>query len=183
MAESQSIDIEAEIPLADAEQIRAYRRLKSNRSNPIHGLTGTRIHGVWASMMNRCYMKSHHAYGGYGGRGIFVCERWHSIENFFADMGHAPKGSSIDRIDNDGPYSPENCRWATRAEQAKNRRNNRMITIEGRTQCLRDWCREYGRHFATARQRMLRGWTPEEALATEPSPHNRALRKCTRDRK
>lgn len=159
------------------------REAASPRSNPIHGLTGMKIYGTWCSMMNRCYLLTHHAYASYGGRGIVVCERWHKVENFFEDMGHAPKGMSIERIDNDGPYSPENCRWATWREQTRNRRSTRMITIDGRTMCLRDWCHEYGRHFATARQRIERGWSPIDALSTPPDQTNLKLRKGTKYRR
>jgi hypothetical protein len=82
----------------------------------------TRIYEVWHSMMQRCYNPNHPAYAHYGGRGISVCERWHSFVNFFIDMGVAPPGKSLDRRNNDGDYTPENCRWATRAEQMRNRR-------------------------------------------------------------
>lgn len=98
----------------------------------------------WMAMKGRCCNPNNSQFHDYGGRGIKVCDRWlHSFENFLADMGERPgKEYSIDRIDNNGDYCPENCRWATRGEQGNNKRNNILITYQGRTQTFRQWCRE-----------------------------------------
>lgn len=93
---------------------------------------GTRrspVYSIWASMLARCENVNDRKYAGYGGRGITVCKRWHTFENFYADMGDKPKWGSIDRRDNSKGYSPVNCYWATKVEQARNTRHNVWITI------------------------------------------------------
>lgn len=95
-----------------------------------HGATGTRTHRIWKSIKTRCLNPKHHTYATYGGRGITLCERWHSFENFLADMGECPDGHSIDRVDSDGNYSPENCRWVTRKVQNRNRPGFVKLTRE-----------------------------------------------------
>lgn len=137
-----------------------------NRRNAKHGMTGTRTHSCWAAMRERCNRKNHPFYHRYGGRGIAVCERWNEFLNFLEDMGEMPEGMSLDRIDNDKGYSPENCRWATHAEQCNNTSNNRPITAFGRTQNLKQWAREYGMSHQALRHRLNAGWGVERALTT-----------------
>lgn len=136
-----------------------------------HGMAHTPIYRLWRAMHNRCKNPNVAAYPDYGGRGIVVCERWQEFENFFADMGERPEGMSLDRIDNDGPYSPENCRWATRFEQAHNKRNLHLVTAFGRTQTISDWSRETGVKLGTIWQRLASGWAPETAVTSPPVPH------------
>lgn len=96
-----------------------------------HGYSKTKTYAAWFSLKNRCLNPRYIAWKNYGGRGITVCERWLAYENFLADMGEAPEGLSLDRIDNNGDYEPGNCRWATQTEQVNNRRNNRFVMLNG----------------------------------------------------
>jgi len=127
----------------------------------------TRTYGCWVALKHRCTSPNSVNWANYGGRGITVCERWKKFENFFEDMGECPsKAHSIDRIDNDGPYSPENCRWSTRKEQSRNTRSNFNVTFQGKTQTLMAWVEELGLTYATISGRIHQlGWTPEEALS------------------
>lgn len=117
--------------------------------NRQHGMSDTAIYKTWGRIHERCYKTSHHNYKHYGARGITVCERWHTFENFFSDMGHRPKGLTIERKDVNLGYSPDNCVWATVAEQNRNKRNTRALDHDGLRLTMSEWSKFYGkeRHF------------------------------------
>lgn len=120
----------------------------------------------WSAMIQRCLNPSCRAYPQYGGRGITVCDRWrNSFEDFLADIGPRPgMDYSIDRIDVNGNYEPGNCRWATSKTQNRNRRNNRLIEIDGNSGCSSEWAEKTGLKEATITQRINRGWPVEKAI-------------------
>lgn len=107
-----------------------------------HGKSNTLTYRIWQDIKDRCLNPKHHSFINYGARGIKVCKDWEKFENFLKDMGEKPKGLSIDRIDNNKGYSKKNCHWATRYEQSRNKRNNKFITFNGKTQCISDWAKE-----------------------------------------
>jgi hypothetical protein len=118
-------------------------------------------------MVRRCYDANSASYDRYGANGIGVCDRWReSFENFLADMGERPDGATIDRIDNARGYEPGNCRWATTAEQARNRTDNHTLTFNGRTMVMTDWAAEIGISVFTLSDRLRRGWSVDRALTT-----------------
>ncbi len=138
---------------------------RTAESSRTHGKTGTKIYGLWNAMIMRCTNPKVKAFKNYGGRGIKVCHRWRQFENFLADMGNRPKGTTLDRENNYGDYSPENCRWATSTEQANNKTNNRLLVLNGKIQTVAQWAKETKIPSSLIRQRIDRdGKTVEEAL-------------------
>lgn len=131
-----------------------------------HGMSKTKIYGIWRSMRSRCENPATAAYKDYGARGISVCERWKSFENFYEDMGERPEGKSLDRIDNSKGYSPENCVWSTSKSQSRNRRGLRTATANGQTKSLGEWAEETGLSVSTLWNRLQLGWSDEDAINT-----------------
>ena len=143
----------------------------ATQASTIHGMHRSAEYRTWQGIKNRCTNSNEKTYPDYGGRGIRVCDRWLDPENgfvcFLVDIGHRPsKKHSIDRIDNDGHYCPENCCWATTTEQSRNRRSNVNITFDGKTQCIAAWADELGIKKVTLTQRIHKGWPVEKALTT-----------------
>lgn len=145
-----------------------HRSAMQGGTRTTHGLSDTSEYHIWASMKERCCNPSNAAYPHYGGRGITICDRWlNDFAVFYMDMGPRPSPKhSLDRIDNDGAYSPDNCRWATRTEQANNKRSNLTLTWNGETHTVSEWAKLIGlsRHIIVGRLRM--GWTSERILST-----------------
>lgn len=135
----------------------------------------------WANMIQRCNNPKNPYFKNYGARGISIHERYLSFENFLEDLGEKPENLSLDRIDNERGYEPENLRWADRTTQQRNRRSNHLITAFGRTQPLTAWAYETGFKIGTIRTRLASGWPPEKALAAplqkmgRPRVHNRLV--------
>ena len=134
---------------------------------PEHGGRRTRLYGVWIAMRGRCHNPHTRSFPHYGARGIRVCPEWDkSFEAFrgWALANGYEQGLTIDRIDTGGNYEPGNCRWATKAQQNRNYSRNHLITYNGRTQCLTDWCAEFGINRGTAYYRITHGWPLHEAF-------------------
>jgi hypothetical protein len=137
--------------------------------NKTHGKSYDSIYIVYRNMLVRCMDKSNKQYPNYGGRGIKICDRWlDSFENFYADMGDPPTSKhQIDRIDNDGPYSPENCRWATAKENGRNKRTCNFISYKGETKAVAECAEDRGMLRKTLHNRLYRSnWSIEKALET-----------------
>jgi len=132
-----------------------------------HGMTGTPIHTRWLNLMSRTLCKSDIGYKKYSKRG--VCDHWLKFENFYEDMGSTFKKSlTLERIDNDKGYSKENCKWATKKEQANNRGNNKLITYQGVTLTAKQWSEKKGIPYGTLLARLRKGWSLYHALETLP---------------
>lgn len=136
--------------------------------NTTHGMSRTLEYRTWNGMIQRCHNPHNKSYHRYGGRSITVCERWRtSLDTFIEDMGPRPTPKhTIERINNSLGYSPDNCKWATRKEQAHNTRQNVMIRFHGKTQCIGAWAEERGMAMKILWQRLNRGWSIERALTT-----------------
>lgn len=135
-----------------------------SRGNHKHGMSRTSTYQCWNAMLARCTNSNDSSYKDYGGRGIIVCKEWYKFENFYSDMGERPEGLSLERIDNNGNYEPNNCRWATRIEQQNNRRSNLILTLNGESHNITEWANKLKVNENSLRSRLSYGWTIEETL-------------------
>lgn len=115
-------------------------------------------------MRQRCWNQNDEHFANYGGRGITICARWMDFSNFYADMGNRPGDKTIDRIDVNGDYEPGNCRWATPSQQNRNRRNNRILKLDGEERTLTGWAEHIGMNRSTLDNRIRDGWSTRRAL-------------------
>ena len=162
-----------------------YARQVRSEGSCTHNLSGTRLYHIWNGMRGRCYYQNHPSYVNYGGRGIAVCEEWKSDFMIFREWALTngyEEHLTIDRINNDGNYEPNNCRWVTRSVQNSNQRKRRrldrprrvMWEMDGVTKSRKDWCLEYGVNETTAIYRVdVKGMSPAEALTTPMSTKGR----------
>lgn len=153
------------------------QRLAIIQSNQKHGHASrkngkTKTYRAWRSMLTRCYLKSSDNFQRYGGRGIKVCERWLKFHNFLSDMGECPNGLTLDRIDNEGDYTPNNCHWVTHVRQCRNRSTNHFVTFKGETPCIADWSDKIGISPKTLNSRINQyNWSIEKAITTPVRPY------------
>ena len=134
---------------------------------------GTPEYKAWSAMLERCNNPKCANYPRYGARGIKVCHRWRSFDNFLADVGKRPSPThSLDRIDNSKDYKPSNIRWATRKQQMRNMRNNRIVSLKGKKMTMIEACEMNGINYSTANQRLEYGWG-EAAFLTPPNKNRR----------
>jgi len=160
--------------------LRLEKSLEKVRALTKHNMSNTRIYNIWHTMIQRCYYLKHKSYRNYGGRGITVCDEWqgkHGAENFinWAMVNGYADSLTIDRIDNDKGYSPDNCRWVTMKVQENNTRRNHYITYKGKTQTIAQWADEIGISKDTLYTRFKNGWTVERTFTTP--------KKCYKKRK
>ena len=148
-----------------------------------HGMSGTRTHSVWMGMRDRCRNKNAKHFARYGGRGIAIDPAWDEFAQFLADMGEQPKGLTLERIDNDGPYSAKNCKWATRSEQANNRQYCRVYTHDGQSMTLSQWARLVGLRRNALDKRLSTGMALGEALFAPTMTHQEIVARSNEEKR
>jgi len=156
--------------------LNAEQRINGATHGHARGDKASRTYVSYQHIKARCNNPKHKQYPDYGGRGITVCDRWlESFENFLADMGECPDGLTIERLDNDLGYSPDNCIWADMVAQANNRRSSRIIKFDGKSLTIAEWSRETGIKHGTISWRLAQGWSVHDALflALEPNTFTR----------
>jgi hypothetical protein len=141
-----------------------------------HGQAYSPTYHSWQHIKQRCSDPNFPNFKDYGGRGVSYCARWESFENFLEDMGERPDGKTIDREDVDGNYTPDNCRWATSEEQARNKRNTVYLKVDGRVATIPEHCERLGLNGSTVRTRLSRGWSVDTAFKKPIGRYNCATR-------
>ena len=152
--------VRAEHPLCGGSRLGPFL-LEDGMKRSMHGKRWTRRYRIWSLMKYRCYNTNCKRYKDYGGRGITVCDEWkYKFINFYnwAEINKYKNYLSIDRINNDGNYNPDNCRWTTAKEQSRNSRRLNLITVNGETRCLTDWSERTGINRTTISWRLNRNW-------------------------
>lgn len=142
------------------------RKERQSEANKTHGMSNYRLYRTWAHMKERCLNKNVGNYSDYGGRGITICEEWKDFSKFSEwamSSGYSDK-LTIERIDNNKGYSPDNCRWITLFDQASNKRSNHLVTINGKTDTVTNWARRFGMRPELVFSRLHKGWSEYEAL-------------------
>lgn len=130
-----------------------------------HKMKHLREYGIWSLMRDRCNNKRNKSYSWYGGIGVRVCQRWDDFTLFLSDMGQRPTElHTLDRIDQSGNYEPSNCRWATRLEQSRNRKNTKIVEFNGEFRPLGEWVERLGLPYHAINKRLWRGWDVHRAL-------------------
>ncbi len=153
--------------------------LNYSSKNKTHGMSKTNLYNIWNGMKFRCYNPNSNSYNDYGGRGIVVCDDWiNNFENFYewSISNGYQKGLTIDRIDTNGNYCPENCRWISKGEQAKNRRMNYSIEYKGENKTLQEICDELNINYKRTHNRIVKlGWSLEKAINTPVNENKRNM--------
>lgn len=144
-----------------------------------HGLSHSKTYQIWKNMMSRCYSSGSKRFVDYGGRGIVVCDRWKTFANFISDMGECPSGYSIERINNNACYSPENCKWIPFSRQGRNKRNTVYIEHGGLRLPMIEWSERTGIPYSTLAERIYSGWDFERALTAPVNGRLRRKRKVS----
>lgn len=145
--------------------------IASGKARVTHGMSNTPIYRVWRAMLSRCEMPNAKSYQDYGQRGICVCKEWHDASVFieWANVNGYEAGMEIDRIDVNGDYCPENCRFTSRTENANNKRNNKIIEYCGESKTLAEWARHFAVSYKNLSRNLLKGYTLEEAVERQRS--------------
>ena len=165
------------------EKLKPCRDIESGKFICNHGMYGTRLYHIWNGMKGRCFNKNNKDYPNYGGRGISICDEWkYSAEKFFEwSISHGyGKYLSIDRIDNNKGYTPENCQWISNKKQQRNKRNNHIVYFNGESHCVSEWADITGISKGTIVSRIRYGWNVKDILQVKPSHHNRLYRNSSK---